>query len=166
MELNCPFCSHRCRSDRPLMAGTMVRCPACLRDFAFAGLQPVFAAVAVAEPLAASTPLAADSKPCPFCREWIKADARKCRHCGETLDPVLRAAEEASRSALERTAPSFSPGIAMVLSVIWPGLGHIYRGKLLSGILWMILTPLGYICFIIPGLILHLMCIIFAGKVD
>jgi len=28
----------------------------------------------------------ADSKPCPFCAETIKAAARKCKHCGEFLD--------------------------------------------------------------------------------
>ena len=146
------------------MAGTMVRCPECLRDFAFAGVQPVLAAEA--EGLAVLTPLAADSKPCPFCRESIKIDARRCRHCGEALDPVLRASEEAARSGIVRRDPSFSPGVARVLSFFLPGLGHIYRGKLLSGFLWMIVTPLGYLCFILPGLILHLLCIIFSGKVD
>jgi hypothetical protein len=163
VELNCPFCSHRCRSDRPLTTGTIVRCPACLRDFAFPGVQPAF--VALAEPLL-SSPIEADSKPCPFCRESIKVEARRCRHCGEALDPVLRAAEEASRTSLQGRDPSFSPGVARVLSVVWPGLGHIYRGKLLTGFLWMIVTPLGYLCFIVPGLILHVLCIVFSGKVD
>jgi hypothetical protein len=164
VELNCPFCQHRCRSDRLLASGTMVRCPACLRDFVYAGVQPVFAAPAVE--LEPSLTIDADSKRCPFCREWIKAEARRCRHCGEALDPVLRAADEARRSVEGRPIHSFSPGVARVLSVVWPGLGHIYRGRILSGIVWMIVTPLGYVCFIVPGLILHLLCIIFSGKMD
>lgn len=35
---------------------------------------------------------------CPFCAEPILFKARKCKHCGEMLDPTLRAAAEAQRS--------------------------------------------------------------------
>lgn len=31
---------------------------------------------------------------CPFCAELIAENAKKCKHCGEFLDPVLRAAAE------------------------------------------------------------------------
>jgi hypothetical protein len=36
---------------------------------------------------------------CPFCAEMISARARKCRHCGETVDVAMRKAEEAMRMA-------------------------------------------------------------------
>ncbi|HET8940230.1 MAG TPA: hypothetical protein VFN67_42610 [Polyangiales bacterium] len=39
------------------------------------------------------------SQTCPFCAEDIKPNAKKCKHCGETLDVGLRAAEEAMRMA-------------------------------------------------------------------
>ncbi len=33
------------------------------------------------------------------------------------------------------------PGLAAVLSLIVPGVGQFYNGRILAGILWLILTP-------------------------
>ncbi len=33
------------------------------------------------------------------------------------------------------------PGLAAVLSLIIPGVGQFYNGRILAGILWLILTP-------------------------
>jgi hypothetical protein len=53
--------------------------------------------LAVAQPEPA--PAIEQTSDCPFCGETIKAVAKKCKHCGETLDVTLRAAEEAQRAA-------------------------------------------------------------------
>ena len=42
------------------------------------------------------------TRTCPFCAEDIRAAARKCKHCGEMLDPILR--EHGSRGHA-RSAP-------------------------------------------------------------
>jgi len=125
------------------------------------------------------------TKPCPFCSEPVLADAKKCKHCGEIIDVALRAAEEAKRmQEMSRYAPPaaqpsqavnqvvnvnvgvgqpvkrWSPIVAGLLSLIIPGLGQIYKGQPLNGIVWFILVVAGYFFLIVPGLILHLCCIL------
>jgi TM2 domain-containing membrane protein YozV len=50
------------------------------------------------------------------------------------------------------------PGLAAIQSLIIPGVGQLYNGRILTGILWLIITPglwigtggtLGWICHII-----------------
>ena len=60
------------------------------RDLAVIELAPVNATV-----LPPPAPIYTVS--CPFCMEPIKEGALKCKHCGEMLDPRLRAAQEARR---------------------------------------------------------------------
>jgi TM2 domain-containing membrane protein YozV len=52
------------------------------------------------------------------------------------------------------------PALAAVLSLIVPGVGQLYNGRILAGILWLIITPglwigtggtLGWICHIISA---------------
>jgi TM2 domain-containing membrane protein YozV len=52
------------------------------------------------------------------------------------------------------------PGLAAILSLIIPGVGQLYNGRILAGILWLIITPglwigtggtLGWICHIISA---------------
>lgn len=60
----------------------------------------------------------------------------------------------AGYSAIKRYSPTF----AFFLSVLIPGLGQLYAGSFLSAVCWFCFTALGYICFIVPGLILHVLC--------
>jgi hypothetical protein len=53
-------------------------------------------------------------KTCDYCGEAILIAARKCKHCGEMLDPSLRAAEEAQRSADWASTPA-GPGSTVVV---------------------------------------------------
>jgi hypothetical protein len=43
---------------------------------------------------------------CPFCAEPVKKTAKKCKHCGETIDVALRVAEDARRAANNRSQPN------------------------------------------------------------
>ena len=48
-----------------------------------------------------------------------------------------------------------SPGIAAVLAVLLPGLGHVYTGRLLAGAVWFLATSFAYWAILVPGFLLH-----------
>lgn len=50
--------------------------------------------------------------------------------------------------------------VAGVLSLVFPGLGHLYKRQPFSGLLWAILVIIGYVAFVVPGAILHVICIL------
>jgi TM2 domain-containing membrane protein YozV len=52
------------------------------------------------------------------------------------------------------------PGLAALLSLLIPGIGQIYNGKMLRGIFWLVITPglwigsgglLGWVCHLISA---------------
>ena len=55
--------------------------------------------------------------------------------------------------------PRWSPGVAALLSFLLPGAGQMYKGQVFNGIAWFLFVLVGYCCFVLPGLILHLCCI-------
>lgn len=54
----------------------------------------------------------------------------------------------------------WSPGVAAVLSFFVPGLGQLYKGQILNGIVWFFLVGFGYLALILPGLVLHFFCVL------
>jgi hypothetical protein len=52
-----------------------------------------------------------------------------------------------------------SPGIAAVLAVLLPGLGHVYVGRLWAGAVWLGAVSFGYWAILVPGLLLHALCV-------
>lgn len=53
----------------------------------------------------------------------------------------------------------FSPLVAALLSFIIPGLGQLYKGQPINGFVWFVIVIIGYVAFIVPGIVLHLCCI-------
>ena len=57
-----------------------------------------------------------------------------------------------------------SPALAAFISFLLPGTGQMYGKKIGKGIIWMIVTILGYCIWVVPGVILHICCIVNAYK--
>jgi TM2 domain-containing membrane protein YozV len=110
----------------------------------------------------------AAKKNCPYCGEEILTAAQKCKHCGEFLDEKLRQERNTVAQTIVQPVkiPKWSGGIAAVLSLIIPGLGQIYKGQIINGLFWLVLVACGYFFLIIPGLVLHFLCILGAASGD
>jgi len=103
--------------------------------------------------------------PCPACKQMVRIeeDGNYCTICGNKI--LLKEAAKLITPPPNRQR-LWSPGVAAVLSFFIPGLGHIYRGRVLIGILLFFCTAAGYVFLIIPGVILHVLSIVTAASGD
>lgn len=139
---------------------------------------PVHSWMADSTPPQPVTPLAANPNlfPCPDCGRACSRAAAACPQCGRPFTPAAAAPPTHAVSAQPPqqvhyhypypypAPPVWSPGVAAVLSLFIPGVGQMYKGRAADGVIWLIFTPIGYVLFILPGLILHIICIIDAAR--
>lgn len=97
---------------------------------------------------------------CPECGKDVSDAARSCPSCGYPITPT------SSSNVYQTTGREWSPGVAAVLSLVIPGAGQIYKGQLANGLTWLVFVILGYALFILPGIILHLCCVVGAYTTD
>jgi TM2 domain-containing membrane protein YozV len=96
---------------------------------------------------------------CPECGKEVSNAAVACPSCGH---PIAGPVQVYASAPIRK----WSPGVAAVLSLVIPGAGQIYKGQIANGVAWLIIVPIGYVMFIIPGAILHLCCIVGASRGD
>ncbi len=90
---------------------------------------------------------------CPECKKEVSSEASSCPSCGHPIKP-------------QPQQRLWNPGLAAVLSFFIPGLGQIYRGQIAAGLILLIVTIIGYVAFIFPGVIVHVISIIMAASGD
>ncbi len=89
---------------------------------------------------------------CPVCDEDISARAKKCRHCGEVLDPDMRREKMSERRAATGRAYTRNKNkvAAAIFAILlgWIGVHKYYLGRVGQGILYTLFFWTG-----IPGLL-------------
>lgn len=115
---------------------------------------------------------------CPFCAELISERAKKCKHCGETLDVALRRAEEALRAsergsnvymnAAVASGPQYhrtpkSKTTAVILALLLGGIGahKFYLEQSGQGIFYLL-----FCWTFIPAFVAFIEAIIYATTSD
>lgn len=73
-----------------------------------------------------------------------------------------------SQPIIVQTQPQrvWEPGIAALLSFFIPGAGQIYKGHVFNGLAWFVGTIIGYMMLVVPGVIMHVFCIVGAHSGD
>jgi TM2 domain-containing membrane protein YozV len=69
------------------------------------------------------------------------------------MDNYYNYSQDYPDQVLVRRGPS--PGVAAVLSVVIPGLGQVYNGRLLIGATWFLAASFGYWAILVPGFLIH-----------
>ncbi len=88
---------------------------------------------------------------CPECHNDVSDEALSCPHCGYRIAPP---------------EPKWHRGIAVLLSVLIPGGGQLYKGDVISGIFWLLFTSFFYGLFLPAGFILHMGSVVVAAMGD
>lgn len=118
VAVKCPTCG-RAGQVPDTFAGRKVRCPGCAAKIPVAApAVPAGGALVPAGPARpAPVPVEGLSVLCPMCAEEVRPEARRCRHCGATLDPVMRAEEQAAERAARRRERSPATSVSVTQSV-------------------------------------------------
>jgi TM2 domain-containing membrane protein YozV len=67
-----------------------------------------------------------------------------------------------SHAAIEYQRP-WSPATAAFLSFLFPGWGQLYKGQVIVGLIWLVVTIAGFLFMTLLGIFLNICCILEAA---
>lgn len=127
MRIFCPSCQSALNAPESAV-GKSVKCSGCNTVFQIPGLavakRPA-APPAPVEDYALAEAVEDPLKPCPFCAEPVKVQAKRCKHCGETLDAAMRSAEEAKTLAKMASRRGGDVSVSQSVTVRTGGFPHV-----------------------------------------
>jgi len=82
-------------------------------------------------------------KDCVLCEVPRPGEEKRCRDCSGRLDQRDRLLWEIRRERIRKTAG--------ILSLVYPGLGHLYSGRIAYGVFWAALLPLSLVLVLKVG---------------
>ena len=95
---------------------------------------------------------------------YVVPDRQKLRPRREEVLPASSSMIQLPAMPLTlRSRRPASPGLAAVFSLLVPGAGQLYAGRYVAALLWFLVVTAGY-ALILPGLVLHLFCIVSAAS--
>jgi TM2 domain-containing membrane protein YozV/RNA polymerase subunit RPABC4/transcription elongation factor Spt4 len=94
---------------------------------------------------------------CPECgvRQPNETETKYCANCGEQIDenaeicPKCGVRQPGATTSQQPVYQQKNPGIAAVLSALFVGLGQIYNGEILKGIILIIAYAVSYVLILI-----------------
>jgi len=121
------------------------------------------------------------AKKCKHCHEYLDDAMRELQVQRGQINQIV-AGQAAGQASAAQVSAALVPAVqsrdpqqlqhwntttstqAALLSFFVPGLGQMCSGRVPAGLLWMMFTCLGYVCFIVPGIVLHILCVINASR--
>ena len=103
---------------------------------------------------------------CRECGKQVSSEAPTCPNCGVPQPVILAGGYAPTLATAYPLAPRKDTGIAALLSFFIPGAGQMYKGHVGAGFGWMLAVFLGYLALILPGLVLHVLCVVNAARAE